>query len=134
MTGTSCFESPPDALVFSLLTETGKMADKSYTYFEVAEITEIGPGQRLYLEIDDHPVIIFNLDGKLYANDDECTHDNGPLGDGEIEGHCIACPRHGAKFDIKTGKAMTLPAVKNLRTYPVRVVGDIVEIGVILPE
>ena len=71
------------------MTETGKMADKSYTYFEVAEITEIGPRQRLYLEIDDHPVIIFNVDGKLYAIDDECTHDNGPLGDGEIEGPAV---------------------------------------------
>ena len=106
--------------------------DEKYTFFEVSNITEIQPGSRLYIEIDDSPIIIFNLNGELYAIDDECTHDNGPLGDGEIEGHCVSCPRHGAIFDIKTGKALTLPAVKDVNTYPVRVVDDMVEIGVIV--
>ena len=58
------------------------MNDEKYTFFEVSDMHDIPPGSRLYLEIDDSPVIIFNVDGELFAIDDECTHDNGPLGDG----------------------------------------------------
>ena len=60
------------------------------------------------IEIDELPIAVFNVDGKFYAIGDVCTHDDGPLGDGELDGYQIICPRHGARFDIRSGKALTL--------------------------
>jgi len=117
------------------MTETEAGSNKNnYEYYEVTDEQALPKGERLYVEIDDKPVIIFNVDGEYFAIDDECTHDNGPLGDGELTDHHVTCPRHGAKFDIKTGKALTLPAVKNVNTYPIRVTNGKIEIGVLKPE
>ncbi|MDI6770067.1 MAG: non-heme iron oxygenase ferredoxin subunit, partial [Anaerolineales bacterium] len=71
-----------------------------------------------------------NIAGNLYAIADVCSHDEGPLGDGDLEGHEIACPRHGARFDIRSGQALQLPAVVDIPAYPVRVRGDMIEIGI----
>ena len=101
-----------------------------YEFFAVASMDELPNGQRLFLEIDGVPVVIFNIAGQYFAIGDVCTHDDGPLGDGEIEGFQIICPRHGARFDIRNGKALTLPAVLDTPSYPVRIVGDQIEIGV----
>ena len=61
-----------------------------------------------------------NAGGVIYAVDDLCTHDHGPLGDGEIvDDDQVKCPRHGARFSLKTGKALSLPAVKGIKAYPV---------------
>lgn len=98
-------------------------------YLSVASVQDIPPGERLYLEIDGAPIVIFNIAGGLFAIADLCSHDNGPLGDGEIEAWEIICPRHGARFDIKTGKVLALPAVEDIPAYPVRVVDGKVEIG-----
>jgi 3-phenylpropionate/trans-cinnamate dioxygenase ferredoxin subunit len=106
----------------------------TYAYYEVIEVSELPAGERLYLELDDKPIIIFNVDGEFFAIDDECTHDNGPLGDGELKDHRVTCPRHGAVFDIRTGKVLGLPAVKNVSSYPVRIVDGKVEIGVMIEE
>jgi 3-phenylpropionate/trans-cinnamate dioxygenase ferredoxin subunit len=70
------------------------------------------------------PVLLCNVDGELYAVEDVCTHDGGALDGGELEGPRIMCPRHGAFFDVTTGKALTLPAITPLPTYPVRIDGD----------
>ncbi len=59
---------------------------------------------RVLVEVDEHLIALFHVGGKFYAIDDVCTHDGGPLADGELEDHTIACPRHGAKFDIRTGR------------------------------
>ena len=99
-------------------------------FYEVGDMNDLPPGERLYLELDDNPIVIFNVDGEFFAIDDVCTHDNGPLGDGELNGHHITCPRHGAQFDIRTGKVLSLPAVKDVNTYPIRVVEGKLEIGV----
>jgi 3-phenylpropionate/trans-cinnamate dioxygenase ferredoxin subunit len=101
-----------------------------YDFYEVTGETEITPGNRIFIEIDGKPVVIFNVDGAFYAIDDVCTHDDGPVGEGNLEGYQIVCPRHGARFDIRTGKALTLPAVQDVYNYPVRVVEGRVEIGV----
>jgi 3-phenylpropionate/trans-cinnamate dioxygenase ferredoxin subunit len=109
----------------------GNNLDKAlYDFYEVTGETEITPGNRIFIEIDGKPVVIFNVDGVFYAIDDVCTHDDGPVGEGNLEGYQIVCPRHGARFDIRTGKALTLPAVQDVRNYPVRVVEGRVEIGV----
>lgn len=78
------------------------------------------------------PVALFNADGDYYAIDDTCTHEDASLADGWIEDCTIACPLHQAMFCLKTGEALTSPAVIAVRTYPVRVEGD--EIFVDLPD
>lgn len=62
-------------------------------------------------------LLVANVDGHFYSIDDRCTHDNGPLGEGELCGDEIECPRHGARFDVRTGKALCLPAVGAVATY-----------------
>jgi 3-phenylpropionate/trans-cinnamate dioxygenase ferredoxin subunit len=71
--------------------------------------------------VDGTEALLCNVDGTFYAIEDVCTHDGGPLDQGELEGCTIRCPRHGALFDVTTGAALTLPAVIPLETYPVRV-------------
>ncbi len=105
------------------------MTSQEYEFVQVAEVGEIPPGERLLIEVDDQPIAVFNVDGKFYAIGDVCTHDGGPLGDGELDGYQIICPRHGARFDIRTGKVITLPAVVDTPWYPVKVEEGWVEIG-----
>jgi 3-phenylpropionate/trans-cinnamate dioxygenase ferredoxin subunit len=80
------------------------------------------PGKEVF-EVDERFVIVFHLEGKFYALDDCCTHDGSPMGDGLIEGLQIICPRHGARFDIPTGQAMTMPAVRATGSHEVKVEG-----------
>ena len=96
----------------------------------VCSVQDLPPGERIFIELGDDPVVIFNIAGDFYAIADVCTHDDGPLGEGEIEDHEIICPRHGARFDIRTGEVLALPAVKGVPTYSIRVQGEMVEIGV----
>ena len=81
------------------------------------------------MEIDDLPIVVFRIGGELFAIADICSHDDGPLGDGDLEGYEIVCPRHGARFDIRTGKALALPAIVDISAYPVRVIDGQIEIG-----
>lgn len=103
------------------------MSHKSF--LPVCRTPELPHGERLFIEIDGKPVVIINQDGEYFALDDVCTHDDGPLGDGEVEDHEIICPRHGARFDLLTGEVTALPAVKGVTAYPTRVVDDVLEIG-----
>lgn len=91
-------------------------------YVRVAQAAEIQPGMREVFEIDHNLwVAVFNVGGKFHAIEDVCTHDDGPLAEGELEGHVIECPRHGAQFDVRTGKVLRLPAVTPVPTFDVRV-------------
>ncbi|MEW6179504.1 MAG: non-heme iron oxygenase ferredoxin subunit [Chloroflexota bacterium] len=101
-----------------------------YSFYTVAKVDELPPGERLFVEIGDISIVVFNIAGKLYAIGDVCTHDDGPLGDGELDGHEIICPRHGARFDVRSGKVLSLPAVVDIPTYPVRITEDDIEVGV----
>jgi len=105
-----------------------------YNYVRVARVEDLPSGERLFIEIDDLPVVVINLGGIFFAIGDICTHDEGPLGDGEIEDHHIICPRHGAKFDLRTGKALTLPAVIDTPAFPVRVAEGWIELGLKTPD
>jgi 3-phenylpropionate/trans-cinnamate dioxygenase ferredoxin subunit len=98
-------------------------------YYPVCEVDAIPPGERLFIEVGKFPITIFNIDGEFYAIADVCTHDDGPLGDGEVDDHQIICPRHGARFDIRTGEVLTLPAVRGVKTYPTRVEDNILQLG-----
>jgi len=100
-----------------------------YEFVQVVEASEVAPGERVLIEVDALPIAVFNVDGKFYAIGDVCTHDDGPLGDGELNGFQIICPRHGGRFDIRSGKALTLPVVIDTPWYPVRVEDGWVEVG-----
>jgi 3-phenylpropionate/trans-cinnamate dioxygenase ferredoxin subunit len=102
-------------------------------FLEIVPADQLPEGERLYIEVGGKQIVIFNLAGKLFAIGDVCSHDNGPVGDGEIEENEIICPRHGGRFDIRSGKATSLPAVVDIPAYPVRVVDGIIEIGMPKP-
>ena len=93
----------------------------SGTYIKAARADEVPPGERLLVEVDEQIVVLFNVGGEFFALDDVCTHDDGPLSEGKLEDHTIACPRHGAKFDVRNGKALTMTATKPARAYECKV-------------
>ena len=99
-------------------------------FVEIAPATELPNGERLFVDVGDRPIVIFNIAGQLFAIGDVCTHDDGPLGDGTIEAFNVVCPRHGAEFDVRTGKVMQMPAVVDIPAYPVRVVEGQIQIGI----
>lgn len=90
-------------------------------FVRVASLGEIPPGGLKEVRIDDRSLAIFHLDDGYYAIEDVCTHDGGPLAEGIREGDVIECPRHGARFDLKTGAVLSLPAVAPVPTFEVRV-------------
>jgi metal-sulfur cluster biosynthetic enzyme/nitrite reductase/ring-hydroxylating ferredoxin subunit len=91
------------------------------SFQRVLEVGELADPGKTLVEIDGEMVAIFHVGGTYYALDDVCTHDSGPLADGQLVDHTIACPRHGAKFDIRTGGALTMPAVRATRAHRVKV-------------
>ena len=99
---------------------------------KAAARSELPPGGKILLEIDGRAIALFNVEGKYYAIDDVCTHDGGPLAEGELDGCSIRCPRHGARFDVRTGKPLCMPAVEPVATHQVEVRGD--EIFVVVQD
>jgi 3-phenylpropionate/trans-cinnamate dioxygenase ferredoxin subunit len=87
----------------------------------VAREGELAPGEFQVVDVNDTQVAVFNLGGQFYAIADVCTHDAGQLTGGTVEGEEIVCPRHGARFSIRTGAALTAPAYEPTDTFPVRV-------------
>ncbi len=90
----------------------------------IAKASETPPGTISVHEADGVRIALCNVNGRFYAIDDVCTHDGGPLDQGELQDNLVECPRHGAKFDVTTGRAVVLPAVVPVKTYPVQIVGD----------
>ena len=90
-------------------------------FVRVAKTSDLSDPGRTLLEVDDRIVALFKVTGEYFCIDDVCTHDGGPLSDGKLENHAIACPRHGAKFDIRTGKALTMPATEDTVAHQVKV-------------
>ena len=99
-------------------------------FIPVGSVEEMKEGGRLFIEIDEKPIVILNIASHYYAIADVCSHDDGPVGEGNLEGFEIICPRHGARFDVRTGKVLALPAFVDIPAYPIRVVGDQLEIGI----
>lgn len=97
-------------------------------WLPVASVASIPPGDFAQIEIDDALVAVFNVDGTFYAIDDVCTHDGGGLAGGAVEGDVVICPRHGARFCMRTGAALTPPAYEPVRTYETRIVDGTVEV------
>jgi 3-phenylpropionate/trans-cinnamate dioxygenase ferredoxin subunit len=102
------------------------------TVVDVCPVNELAPGERRELLVDGIDISVFNCAGTLYAIEDRCSHDDGPLGEGELdEATCtVECPRHGAKFDLKTGRPLTLPAYEPVETFAVRVEAETIKLEV----
>lgn len=99
----------------------------------VATCDQVPAGTGLRVDMDGHPIAVWHTSsGEFYATDDTCTHAQASLTEGGLEGYACVCPRHGGRFDVRTGAVRALPAVKPLRTYPVRVEGN--DVWVDLPS
>ena len=96
----------------------------------VAKVADVPEGAAVRVVVDGTEVLLCNAEGTIYALEDVCTHDGAPLDQGELEGDRIICPRHGATFDVRTGAALTLPAVMPLPTYTVRIESDDIYVDV----
>ena len=99
-------------------------------FVEVARRSEIPEAGAIAVEADGKRLALINLEGEIYAIDDDCPHEGGPLSEGEISGDEIQCPWHASHFNIKSGRVMMDPATEDVATYKVRVVGDVVEVEV----
>ena len=99
-------------------------------FYEIMPASELPNGERLFVEIEGNSLVIFNIAGQFFAIADICSHDGGPLGEGDLEGFNVICPRHGAEFDVRTGKVVQLPAVDDIPAYPVQVRDGVVFIGI----
>jgi 3-phenylpropionate/trans-cinnamate dioxygenase ferredoxin subunit len=99
---------------------------------EICPVAELGPGQMRLVQWEDLEIGIFNCAGTVYAIEDRCSHDDGPLVEGELdEQTCtIECPRHGSRFDLKTGKPLTLPAYVPVDTFPVVIENETIKLEV----
>ena len=100
------------------------------TYMKVAPVGAVPEGQARVFEIGDVEIALCNVGGTFYAIENVCSHDGGPLGEGRLNGASIECPRHGARFDVKTGAVTRMPAVVGVRSFPTRVSEGFVFVGV----
>lgn len=99
-------------------------------WHDVAAEGAIPYGSFAELETDDYLIAVFNIDGNLYAIEDVCTHDGAELAGGPIQGDQIMCPRHGARFCLRTGKALSAPAYEDVSTFEVRVHEGRIQVGI----
>jgi 3-phenylpropionate/trans-cinnamate dioxygenase ferredoxin component len=98
----------------------------------VCPLSELPPGAMRLVEWDELEIGVFNCDGRLYAIEDRCSHDDGPLAEGPFDlATCtIECPRHGSRFDLKTGKPLTLPAYAPVDTFSLVIDDDLIKLEV----
>ena len=99
---------------------------------DVCPVDELAPGEMKIVTSGLLSIGVYNLDGQFYAIEDRCSHDDGPLceGDFDPETGVVICPRHGANFDIRSGDALTLPAYEPVAVYPVHVVDGFIRVEV----
>ncbi|MCE5232689.1 MAG: non-heme iron oxygenase ferredoxin subunit [Mizugakiibacter sp.] len=95
-------------------------------WVRVCERSELLPGEFKVVYDGDTAIAVFNIDGDLFAVEDVCTHDGGELAGGELRGHEVECPRHGARFDVRTGDALCAPAYEPTASFPVKVEDGVV--------
>jgi 3-phenylpropionate/trans-cinnamate dioxygenase ferredoxin subunit len=107
-----------------------KLPSDNCEFITIGKQSDLEDGKRYFVEIDGTQIVVFKIAGEFFAIGDICSHDDGPLGDGELAGFEIICPRHGARFDIRSGKALSLPAVVDIPAYPVRIESGEVKIGI----
>jgi 3-phenylpropionate/trans-cinnamate dioxygenase ferredoxin subunit len=99
-------------------------------FVKAVSASEIAPGQARLVNIKGKEIALFNIDGTFFALENACTHEEGPLAEGEIEGHEVTCPWHGARFDVRTGEVLCAPAYEDAARYNVRVTGSDIEVEI----
>ncbi|MGH6735307.1 MAG: Rieske (2Fe-2S) protein [Methyloceanibacter sp.] len=99
-------------------------------FVKAARTDEVPPGQCKLAIVKGKEIVVFNIGGEFFALDNLCTHEEGPLCEGEVEGFEVTCPWHGAKFDIRTGEVLQDPAYDAVARYNVRVTGEDIEVEV----
>ncbi len=97
-------------------------------WIDVAPADAMADGEHVVVDVDGTEVAVFKLDGQFYAIEDVCTHDGAEIASGELQGDEIICPRHGARFCIKTGKVLSPPAYEDVDIFPVRVIDGRVQV------
>ncbi len=100
-----------------------------YEFHAVLKTSDLDPGEAKQVLIGRKEIAIYNLEGNFYATDDICSHAYASLADGYIEGEVIECPLHGGSFEIKTGKAVTAPCTEDIKTYPLKIEGEQILVG-----
>ena len=95
---------------------------------KVAETDEVPPGMAKAVDLEGHPVALFNIDGTYYVIDDACTHRGAPLSEGMVEGTTVTCPLHGATYDVTTGHVLGPPASEAVAHYNVQVEGNDIKV------
>jgi 3-phenylpropionate/trans-cinnamate dioxygenase ferredoxin component len=100
--------------------------------YDICPIDELPPGAKRLVELADLELGVFNCNGTLYAIEDRCSHDDGELVEGEFDAdECVVeCPRHGSRFDLKTGNPVNLPAYVPIDTFPVTIEGGVIRVEV----
>jgi 3-phenylpropionate/trans-cinnamate dioxygenase ferredoxin subunit len=101
-----------------------KKETKTMAYAKAARVADVPPGRVTVVEVADHDIALCNVDGEIYAIANVCTHDDGPLGEGYLLGDEIECPRHGARFNVRSGEVRILPAIIPIPTFEVKIEGD----------
>ena len=114
------WDKPSPVKFASIRERSGIMSE----FIAVATIDAFPASNKLCLEVDDRFVVLVRLGADFYCLDDLCTHDGGPLGSGDLVGNCLVCPRHGARFDVRTGEAVTMPATEPTGSHSVKVEGN----------
>lgn len=97
-------------------------------WLDVAAAAELLPGTCRIVDADGTRIAVFNVEGEFYAIEDVCTHDGGDLAGGCVEGDVVVCPRHGARFSVRTGEALSAPAYEPTAVFPVRIEGGVVQV------
>ncbi|MBI2977090.1 MAG: non-heme iron oxygenase ferredoxin subunit [Chloroflexi bacterium] len=98
-------------------------------FIAIGPAAEVGSGRRKLVEIDGLSIAVFNIAGSYYAIADVCSHDDGPVAEGDLYDAEIECPRHGARFDVRTGKVLSFPAIVDIPSYPVKVENGEILVG-----
>ena len=99
-------------------------------FVTVAKVGEVPPGGLKMVDVRGTAIALCNVDGTIYAVGNLCTHDGGPLSGGSLDDHAIECPRHGARFDVRDGRVLCLPAAVPIPTYPTRIVDGQIQVRV----
>lgn len=98
-------------------------------FVKAGRVDDLAPGKMMRVEIAGRRILLANVDGRFYATADTCTHEDASLSSGSLRGELVRCPLHGSRFNVCTGRVMEEPAEQDLQTYPVRVEGDHILVG-----
>jgi nitrite reductase/ring-hydroxylating ferredoxin subunit len=100
-------------------------------FIKIGKVDELHPGSMKRVDINGRRILLANVNGRFCATDDTCTHEDASLSTGSLRGELVKCPLHGSRFNVCTGEVLEEPAEQNLKTYPVRVEGDNILVGLI---